>query len=386
MGNFRFKRVKNKFRWESNFMVLEFSNPSIQGYDDFIMLEDENQIMYYYYEVKIYKKINDWDKNDNDIIRWELVSKRCTHDFPNIICLKDILICQLEDDTKVDGQKHTYRDGSVRYSKTLSTDGFACDDFYEITKYVDEEEEQESEEYELYREEDKRERERYIVYCGNTYDFQGDLNSSGIRTPYVYKEDIVALKECVEEFIKYSIEIHNKSIELYKESLGIKNNKLYEYKRNGKDIDKNIIEAMYTVGDNVSIVKVTDNIETDIEDVVISNISEDTVTVGDNMKINVSDIVYININPTKEMYEYKEEDIAKDFLNILSEDEIEEFYKNSIYSLLKKYKSAIIDRTSMCREEHNFDIDYNSGSVKEKLTPILLDIIFLIKQMISPSN
>lgn len=131
---FRFKRTRNKFRWESDFMALEFSDPSIQGFNSYIPLKGEKDIMYYYYIVRIYKKFETDDKDENEIIQWELVSSRGTHDFPSILELKWILEEQLKDNTKIDGQKIVYRDGDIAYTKTMFTEGFACDDFYEIEK------------------------------------------------------------------------------------------------------------------------------------------------------------------------------------------------------------------------------------------------------------
>lgn len=365
MGIFKFKRVKNKFRWESHFMALEFSNPSIQGYYDYIVLDNPNQIMYYYYNVKIYRKFDDWDKNDNEIVKWELVSERGTHDFPNILELKYILEHQLKDDTRIGGQKHTFRSGETCYSKTFSTDGFACDDFYEVTKFISDYEES---------------KDRYIVYCGTTFDYQGDLNSSGIRTPYVEEDDILCLKQCVEEFIKFSIDEHNREILLLRESIKSNNNKIYQYDVFNKS--KNNLEAIYVVGDNVDIIKVVDNIETSIDNVVITEINDNTLKLSDGSKIKISNIVYLNINSTDEMLKYKQTEIAEDFLNTLCKDEIEEFKYNPVSKLFKKYKEAIINRTSMCRTEHEFEIDYTSGAVLEKLNPIILDIIFVIKKMI----
>jgi hypothetical protein len=57
-------------------MVLEFSQPSIQGFSDYISLTNEKEIMYYYYTVKIFKKVvTDRDEEDNEIIKWKMVSK-----------------------------------------------------------------------------------------------------------------------------------------------------------------------------------------------------------------------------------------------------------------------------------------------------------------------
>ena len=103
-----------------------------------------------------------------------------------------------------------------------STEGFACDDFYEITKSVD----------------SQGNDERYIVYCGTTFDSQGDLNSSGIRTPYVTRNDIEELLLCVTNFINYSLEEHNKNAQLWASSYEVKGNKIYEYGIVDESIDK----------------------------------------------------------------------------------------------------------------------------------------------------
>ena len=68
MSGFKFyKTNKNKFRWEDDSMRLEFSNPSIQPYNEYLKIKDNKDIMYYYYDVKIFKKINN---------KCELVCKR----------------------------------------------------------------------------------------------------------------------------------------------------------------------------------------------------------------------------------------------------------------------------------------------------------------------
>ena len=188
MSGFKFyKTKKNKFRWEDDSMRLEFSNPSIQPYNEYLKIKDNKDIMHYYYDVKIFKKINN---------KCELVCKRYTYDFPSIFQLQLILNYQLNNKvTKEDGQKIEYESGEVKYRRTLETEDFACDDFYEITR-IDSEDD------------DNDNCFGYIVYCGTTYDFDGDLNSSGIRTPYVKENDIKELLKCVNEFIQYWMTLH----------------------------------------------------------------------------------------------------------------------------------------------------------------------------------
>ena len=367
MNRFKFNKVRNKFRWESDCMVLEFSNPSVQGFSDYIQLQNEKEIMYYYYTVKIFKKIVQWDDDDNEIVKLKLVADRWTHDFPTILQLKWILNYQLNDNTKIDGQKHEYQSGNIRYSKTMATEGFACEDFYEITKNVN------SEGID----------DEYIVYCGTTFDLQGDLNSSGIRTPYVCKEDIEELLKCVSSFIQYSLEVHNKEAKLWQHCYEIKNNKIYEYNSDNGKINKNKIESIYIIGDILNITTVVDNTENEYDKVVISKIEGDNIILESGSIINSNSIVYVSDEVAKEKLKYKEDKIAEDFLSILSDVEVEEFKNCDTYDLLEKYNRAIIGRTWMCRDEHEFSsMDSNSGDKISLVTSIVKDVINTIKGMI----
>jgi hypothetical protein len=339
-------------------MVLEFSNPSIQGFSDFTNLKDEDSIMYYYYTVKIFKKVTDWDDKDEDkeIVKWKLISKRNVYDFPCIEQLKWILDYQLKDDTRIDGQKHEYQSGDIRYSKVVETQGFACEDFYEITKSVDSEGKD----------------DRYIVYCGTSFSGNGDLNSTGIRTPYVTRKDISELLKCVSGFIQYSIDDHNEGVAKQKDKYKIKGNKIYEY-----EDDK--LESIFAIEDNLDIKTVIDNKENDNDNVVVSNIQDDYIYLNNETKIDINSVVYINNNVTNEKLKYNENEIAEEFISILSNEEREEFINSDTDLLLDKYKSAIIDRSAMCRDEHEFNIDYDSGNRVENVAPIVRNVINIIK-------
>lgn len=367
MHNFKCKQADNAFRWESDFLALEFSHPSIQGFSDFIKLTSEKEILYYYYTVKIFKKVSAWDDEDNEVSKWELISERSTHDFPTIVQLKWLLGFQLNDNPIIDGQKTTYANGTVRYAKTTATDGFACDDFYEITKSVDE----------------KGFDERYIMYCGTTFDAQGDLNSVGIRTPYVTRTDMEELLSCVTGFIHHSLEIHNKEVRLYAASYEVKENKFYEYGIIDGLLDENTIESIYAVGDQLNIITVVDNHQQEYNEVIITKIEGDHVWLHTNEIIQGKSVVFISNKPTKDMLVYKEQAIAKDFMNVLSHDEKEEFQQASVENLFEKYRMAIIDRTWMCRTEHKFNIDYDSGDTVKAVSPIVKEVIRLIKEYLT---
>ena len=368
MKGFKFNRHKNKFRWESDFMVLEFSNPSIEGFSSFTNLEDEKDIMYYYYTVKIFKKMIDWDDEDDEkeIVTWKLVSKRKVYDFPSIVDLKWILDYQLNDDTTIGGQKIEYTNGHIAYSKVMCTEGFACDDLYEIRKIV--------------RIQDNL--ERYVVYVGTTFDIQGDLNSSGIRTPYVERKDIEELLNCVNSFIKYSIEEHNKGVSRCKEAYEIKNNKLYEYNFDKEYADKNVIEYMFCEGDVLDLYVVINNIETSYDEVTVSKITDNIVELDDGTKIDVDTIYFVSNNVSEEKLKYNEYEIAKEFIGVLSKDEILEFKNWTINRLFSKYQMSIIRRTHMCRDEHEYETVHASSSGVTGIKPVVNKVIEIIKTMI----
>jgi hypothetical protein len=368
--SFLFKRENDVFKWESDFMVLEFSNPSIQGFSEHVQLTSHTDILHYYYSVKIYKKTHEWDEDGSQSTEQELVCERDTYDFPRILDLKEIVGFQLNDNTVMNGQKNEYTFGDARYSKVLSTDGFACDDFYEVSKSVNA---------------DGGE-ERYTVYCGTTFDAQGDLNSVGLRTPYVKREDLEQLLKCVNEFIQYSLTIQNEQIQLWNARYGIENGKIYEYEIIEKGINKGVIESIYAVGDKLNITTVIDNKEVEYKDVIINKIEEEYIILSDGERLPVESICYVNYEPSSAALRYKEDEITEEFLAILSDAEKEEFKNSSTVSLLNRYKQAIIDRTWMCRSEHEFDIDYQTGDMVNTVTPVVEVIIRKIKNRLREYN
>lgn len=303
MNGFRFKRVKNKFRWESDFMVLEFSNPSIQGFSDYIQLQDQKEIMYYYYTVKLFKKVSEWDDHDKEFIKWRLVSKREVYDFPCIKELQWILDYFLTNNDITDCQKIEYQSGKVEYSKRMMTEGFACDDFYEITKFMD----------------SNRQDERYVVYCGTTFDYQGDF-SVGIRTPYVERKDVKELLSCVNEFIQYSIDMHNLEEKYATDRFKIMDKKLYEYEyRLDTGLNFNKIESIYSIGDKLEdITLVCDNLQSEYRDITITDITENGILLSNEQIINIENLAYLCNKVLDEKLKYDEEQVADEFINILN--------------------------------------------------------------------
>ena len=73
----------------------------------------------------------------------------------------------------------------------------------------------------------------------------------------------------------------------------------------------------------------------------------------EHVEIAINTIAYIFQDMPKERLVFDEDEIMNDFISILSDFEIEEFKTADVELLFEKWKSAMIDRTWMCRDEHN---------------------------------
>ena len=355
-NNFKFiKTEDNRFRWESDFMVLEYSEPSIQAFQEYLPVKDFKDIMYYYYTVKIFKKID----NSKEI----LVSERYVYDFPCIDELKWIIEHQLNNNPTIDGQKIEYKSGDIRYRETFETEGFACEDFYSISKSTDE----------------NNKNERYSIYIGTTYDANGDLTSNGIRTPYINKHDLKELLKCVDGFIQYSIDKNNNSLKELEDCFKIKGNKLYEY-----DYENNL-ESIYVIGDFIKdITSIDNNKQCEEHDLIISDIRDDKVFFKGGICLFTKDIIYMCTNVQDNKLTYNEQQCAEDFISILNTDEKHEFISNDVNELLLKYKNAIVNRTNMCIDDkRNYMTKYEKNMGIEGITPVVETVINNIKYILS---
>ena len=344
MQKYKFIKDEGKFIWSNDIIKLQFSEPSIQRWNEFRPGKiKDNGILYYYYKIEILKKIctNYDDDNDEFIYDWKLVSSRNTHDFPKIQQLQSILNYIIKLNPTENGQKINYRSGNVEYRETIHTEGFACDDFYEITKFTD----------------DKGLNPRYHLYIGCTFDSQGDCNSSGIRTEYVSEKDLKQLLKCVNGFIKFSIDESNKEIAEYN-SLNTSNKELIDgqliqYALNNYTVlNKDKIDNIYVVGDILDICVVSKSFES-YRGFKITDINDEYVCFKDSMNVKASDIVHIFNQVPNDKLSYNINEIADDFYLILTDIQKEEFKNKEIDFIFNKYREAIVNRTWMNRDEHN---------------------------------
>lgn len=281
--SFKFIQNNDSFSWESDSIKVKFLSPNIQPFKSNMIMTSSKDIMYYYYVISIFKNVViDWnEKTGEEIHGWELVTSRDTHDFDCIRQLQFILNEMLTNDSIEDCQRIKYQNGNVEYQKVLRTEGFGCDDYYEITKIRNE----------------KDNKNHYHVYVGCAFDSNGVKENVGIKTEFVSTEDLKALKECVDNFISYSIKSENYRTEqrnkLIKESFEVLGDKLYQYEYSESEhiIYKDVIKSIYSIGDFVDI----DTIE--LEDYFCSkeiiDITKKYIYLVDNIKIKTSDIIYI---------------------------------------------------------------------------------------------
>lgn len=396
MGSFRFIRKKNKFYWQNQTYRVEFSNPSGQAFDDFGTIKNIDDIMYFYYQMKVYRKAynyieketpNGIEEVENEY--WKLIGETHTHDFPCVQQLEQMILSMLDTDTSIDGEKHEYRSGTVFYSKHCWTEGFACDDFYELTKFTNQ---TTNESY-------------YVLYVGVSSVSMGSLSSEGIRIPYVSESDIKKLLKCVREFFKYVVFRHNKliyrNIEEAKNNYEIVENKLYQYFLISRgNLNKNRLEHIYAIGDELdSLYEYVFEEDGSVsskkhcycfirdfkgEKIVCENKHKyyDGEDLPKFFEVDVDKIAYICNSVPNEMLRYNQEQAAKEFYDILSNIEKLDFMVLSREELLSKYKEVIIGRTHLCRDEHNFDEKYSSyvrGLEDKGINHIVYEIIDIVK-------
>lgn len=172
-------------------------------------------------------------------------------------------------------------------------------------------------------------------------------------------------------FIQMSIDLHNKKeeqrLDKAKRAFSCKDSKLYE-------MHDNAIESIYQKGDKVDL-QILNN-DTDgtlvyetFQDVTIMDVLADAIAVGGGtrqirhnikaleevVEIPLAALVYIwlDLSDSPKLH-YNVDQCLADFLPLLSDEERQEFATKDESYLVQKWQNAVIDRTWMCRGEHEF--------------------------------
>lgn len=373
----KFEKNGENFSFYSENIKVIFSEPTIQAHDEYGACKEEKDILYYYYGVEVLSK-----KHSN---RWKQIFSLGTYDFPEILNFKLMLEVLLNGKLNIEEyQKADCGEGHVWYTYHLDSSPL-CEDFYTVT-------------HSILKEDGDVHHETYTISVGKALDFScSEVQSVSLGN--LSKTDIQTIYQCVEEFVDYSIEkTHNINVERNKtglESFKIKDGKLYEMNKDGTEV-----VAVYVPGDKIEEVKILhgdinskDFKSTSICRFTIDAITKDSIIISsgyedirrDFRRINEPEEIKLNVildvfdYVSEEKLKYNEEEIAEDFILVLSEKEKEEFKIRSEDLLFKRWNQAILNRTWMCRDEHNLPKRVENNGQHENVYASIKEIIKIIK-------
>lgn len=376
---FKFREDNHKYIWEDDHLRLEYSNPQIQGFDEFAYLKDEKGIMYFYYTVNFYAKTFNG--------RWKKIATTNTHDFPCIEQLCNMIEYFAKHGvTDEECQKIEYsvpgnipdRDKNVEYRYSLESSGIWCDDFYQLERIK-----------KVY---DGKETENFNLHIGlQQFDIAMNI---GTKIEYLDQGDLSELILCTTKFIKYALDIHNEEVRKankeWANSMKAKNKKLYS-------MGNEIVKEVYTIGSVCNITRLIGNLDENnfssqeyiyaeiidiVDDYIIVNPNSiytrerRCVKNEEERKVPLNEILYISEEVPKNRLSYKVDEIVKDWVSILDNEEKDEFSKEETSKLAKKWTEAIIDRSWMCRNEHNYadvgETDNNYEKVRKMVERVVI--------------
>lgn len=378
--NFKFSHDKDIFIWDGDNVRVIFSDPSFQPHNEYGYVKSIKNILYNYYNIDIFKKSDSSKK-------WKLVTSKRAYDFPKIIpFIEDLDVLLHKDIKSLEGLVTVSKEKDyIMYKANLQSADFAYDDFYNIQKTVVEEN-------------NEIVSERYSLYIGCAIDIQGSSTTEGIWIDNLNVKDVEELYNCVTSFMNYSIKKYNQRMKKYINKLlhsyKIVGNKLYQM--NGEKV-----EQVICIGDNYDIVYIKGSLNNndysseEYYNHTITDIKENSICIESKyikadksieikkyevLKDVILEMFYNNMS--EEKLHYGIEEIVKDWVSILNEDEKEEFRNKSIKELYKKWCNAIIARTWMCRNEHNFPKIIKDKDHNKNVHAIVKEVIKEVKKLL----
>ena len=359
---YKFKKKNGKFIWKNKSAKIVFKKLSFQASDDYAYVENTNQIMYMYYTVDIYqKKVKYYQKKGIECKFWDKISSAHAYDFPCLEQLRLYLEKVLGDIPLEECRKIQYYhngellDDIIGYEWKGTSEGFACDDYYEVEKTI-------------VLEEGENKKEDFSLYFGSPTQLCGEGSSftySGIKLDYVTREGIELLLRCINEFFEHGIKKHNKKIKERNlqsmNSFYVMWNKLYQN-------EDGHLDSIYVENEKVDeIISLVGNIEgtdyhsIEYKDTIIAKITPEYLllkggyTIDDNhnteqieeMCILTNTILFI-MDKDNGRIKFNEDEIANDFIKYLSETEINEMKAVTWNGIYNKWKEVLIQRYWMC--------------------------------------
>lgn len=373
----KYERNENIFSFQSENLKVEFSEPRVQAHDEYGACKNEKDILYYYYNVSVQSK------KDNG--KWKILFSVNTYDFPEILNFKVMLEAMLNEVKIEDYQKADCGEGHIWYTYYLDSCPL-CEDYYAISHSI------------LKDEHNDIERDSYTVTVGKALDYScSEVQSMNFGN--LTRTDLNEIYECVKDFVQYSIdETHRINKERDLQGLNafkIEDGKLYEMSQ-----DKTEVLAVYVPGDEIDEIKVLkgdinskDFKSTSICKFKIDKFTEDGIVLSsgyedlrrefrritEREEIKLSVLIDLFDDVSEDRLKFNEEEIANDFISILSDKEKEEFKTKSETLLFQKWNQAILNRTWMCRDEHNLPKRTENKGNHENVYASIREIIKLIK-------
>ena len=372
-------RNGNKFGFTNGNIKIEFREPSIQAHDEYGYVKGPRDILYYYYSVVGYAK-TEYSK------KWKEIFSIHTYDFPHILSLKAMLEAFIEKPINRDEyQKLECSNFGTYYSYNMET-GFVSDDAYSLT-------------HTIFVNGDGSEKSTYSLSVGKGCSSYTNVSLVNLTLNHLTRKELCKIYECVKGFVKYTCDVANERIRDYVTkdlmSWKISDGKLYQMNEDCS------IKSVFTVSDMLNDVTVIEgNINSKnyhsacYNNCRIVDIKDNSIVIEGGFKeyarscdyehletseeIAINTIAYIFPEMPEERLNFGEDEIMKDFISILSDEEIEEFKTADVDFLFNKWKSAIIDRTWMCRSEHNLpkraEDDGNHANVYASVRVIIENI------------
>ena len=369
----------NKFGFTNGNIKIEFSDPTIQAHDEYGYVKGPRDIMHYYYNVSGYAK-TEYSK------KWKEIFSIHTYDFPCILSLKAMLEAFIEKPINRDEyQKLKCSDFGTYYSYNMET-GFLSDDSYSLT-------------HTIFVNDCDEEKSTYSLSVGKGCASYTNVNLINLTLNHLTRKELCKVYECVKGFIAYTCKVANERIKDYvtKELMSwkISDGKLYQMNEDCS------VKSIFTISDILNdVIVIEGNVNsTNYHSVSYNNckivdIKDKSIVIEGGFKeytrscnyeslespveIAINTIAYIFQEMPNEKLAFSEDEIMKDFISILSDDEIEEFKIADVDFLFTKWKSAIIDRTWMCRNEHNLpkraEDDGNHANVYASVRVIIENI------------
>lgn len=352
--------------WELDDVRVVFSDPDIQAWESVVMVKDISGILYYYYTVTVYRKVAK-EKKEKIKLKWKKAFSVGAYDFPALLSVPDMVKEIVKNDFATSAwQKKTKTDShgctQTWLRKSCSTVDILAEDCYEMSRTVC-----------LMGNEGHI--DSCTLYLGSGLEKDGsDMHTSytrGLNISCLGVEDMASFGDAAAAFIQMSMNLHNQKeqqrLDEAKHAFSCKDKKLYEVRNSA-------VESVYQKGDKVDLQILNNGASETLlyetfQDVTIMDVLADAIVVGGGtrqirhntkaleevVEIPLAALVYIWLDLTgSPKLHYNVDQCLADFLPLLSDEERQEFATKDESYLVQKWQNAVIDRTWMCRGEHEF--------------------------------